>query len=51
MLYPPDPRETGVLVHRQPTEQALKKTISQMRQRGLIWPRPTNLHGEDVDDQ
>ena len=40
MIYPPDRTQSGVLFHRQPTEQALKKTLSQMRQRGLVWPPP-----------
>lgn len=38
MFYPPNLSYTPVLVHRDPTEQALKKTLSQMKQRGLIWP-------------
>ena len=38
MFYPPDKTQSGVLVHRNPTEQALKKTVSQMRQRGFVWP-------------
>ena len=41
MLYPPDRSKTGVLVHRQPTEQAIKKTISHMRSRDFVWPPPT----------
>ena len=40
MLYPEDRTSSGVLVHRQPTEQALKKTVSHMRQRGFVWPWP-----------
>jgi hypothetical protein len=40
MLYPPDRARTGVLVHRNPTEQALKKTLSQLRRRGFVWPWP-----------
>ena len=38
MFYPPDKTQSGVLIHRNPTEQALKKTVSQMRQRGFVWP-------------
>ena len=40
MLYPPDRSLSGVLVHRRPTEQALKKTLSQLRRRGFVWPWP-----------
>lgn len=48
MLYPPDKQQGGVLVHRQPTEQALKKTVSLMRRRGFIWPPPRKGRGEDA---
>lgn len=40
MFYPPDRTLSGVLVHRKPTEQGLKKTLSQLRQRGFVWPWP-----------
>jgi hypothetical protein len=41
IFYPPDRTKSGVEIRRRPTEQALKKTVSQMRQRGFIWPPPT----------
>ena len=40
MFLPPDRTRTGVLIHRRPTEQALKKTLSMLRRRGFIWPWP-----------
>lgn len=38
MFYPADPTQGQVLAHRQAPEQALKKTLSQLRRRGLVWP-------------
>lgn len=40
MFYPPDRTMSGVLIHRRPSEQALKKTLSQLRRRGFVWPWP-----------
>ena len=39
MLYPPDPEQSPVLVHKTESDQrAIRNTISRMRQRGFIWP-------------
>jgi hypothetical protein len=38
LCYPPDPTRSLVLVHRQPTEQALKKTLSDLKRQGFQWP-------------
>ena len=39
MLYPQDPTQSPVLVHKTESDQrAIRNTISRMRQRGFIWP-------------
>jgi hypothetical protein len=38
MFYPADPTQQQVLAHRQAPEQSLKKTLAQLRRRGLQWP-------------
>jgi hypothetical protein len=38
MFYPADPTQQQVLAHRQAPEHSLKKTLSQLRRRGLQWP-------------
>jgi hypothetical protein len=38
MFYPADPSLEQVLAHRQTPEHSLKKTLSQLRRRGLRWP-------------
>lgn len=38
MFYPADPAQGPVLAHRQAPEHSLKKTLSQLRRRGLQWP-------------
>ena len=40
MFYPPDPQQGPVLFHRNPGEHAVKKNLSLMKRRGLIWPPP-----------
>jgi hypothetical protein len=49
MFYPPDRSESGVLVHRKPSEQGLKKTVSQMRRRDFIWPLPRLIGESDAE--
>lgn len=41
MLYPPDPAQSPVLVHKTESDQrAIRNTIGRMRQRGFVWPPP-----------
>ena len=38
MCYPADPTQGQVLAPRHAPEHSLKKTLSQLRRRGLQWP-------------
>lgn len=38
MFFPADPTQQQVLAHRDTPEHSLKKTLSQLRRRGLQWP-------------
>ena len=41
MLYPPDPAQSPVLVHKTESDQrAIRNTIGRMRHRGFVWPPP-----------
>ena len=48
-FYPPDGSKSPVVVRRQPTEHSLKFTVSQMRQRGFIWPPPPPIKDDEEE--
>jgi len=39
-FVPPEPSQPKILVHRKPSDIAVKKTISRMRRSGFQWPPP-----------